>query len=78
MDENVGKIYCLDRGNGQRDLGVAITQGFSQVGYQQGQDKCEILRAIEIGNQGIKDLLNTHWKDEQAREIQDLRMRMLC
>lgn len=60
MDENVGKIYCLDRGNddalaaaickqtgelrnGQRDLGVAITQGFSQVGYQQGQDKCEIL-----------------------------------
>ena len=94
MDENVGKIYCLDRGNddalaaailangnsgilqavsncccetqkelirmqgnidlaickqtgelrnGQRDLGVAITQGFSQVGYQQGQDKCYIL-----------------------------------
>lgn len=59
--------------NGQRDLGTAVTQGFSQVGYQQGQDKCEILRAIEAGNQGIKDLLNNHWKDEQAREIQDLK-----
>ncbi len=59
--------------NGQRDLGQAMSQGFSQVGYQQGQDKCDILRAIEIGNQGIKDLLNTHWKDEQAREIQDLK-----
>lgn len=43
------------------------------MAIKQGQDKCEILRAIEIGNQGIKDLLNTHWKDEQAREIQDLK-----
>lgn len=76
MQGNLNLQICQQTGelrNGQRDLGVAITQGFSQVGYQQGQDKCEILRAIEIGNQGIKDLLNTHWKDEQAREIQDLK-----
>lgn len=76
MQGNIDLAICKQTGelrNGQRDLGVAITQGFSQVGYQQGQDKCEILRAIEIGNQGIKDLLNTHWKDEQAREIQDLK-----
>ena len=79
MQGNINLQICQQTGelrNGQRDLGVAITQGFSQVGYQQGQDKCEILRAIEVGNQGIKDLLNTHWKDEQAREIQDLKAKV--
>lgn len=79
MQGNINLQICQQTGelrNGQRDLGVAITQGFSQVGYQQGQDKCEILRAIEVGNQGIKDLLNTHWKDEQAREIQDLKAKI--
>lgn len=76
MQGNLNLQICQQTGelrNGQRDLGAAITQGFSQVGYQQGQDKCDILRAIETGNQGIKDLLNSHWKDEQAREIQDLK-----
>lgn len=61
---------------GQRDLGQAITQGFSQSSFQAQQDKCEILRAIEVGNQGVKDLLNSHWKDEQAREIQDLKAKL--
>lgn len=59
--------------NGQRDLGQAITQGFAQVGYQQAQDKCEIIRAGEVNTQRIMDLLNGHWRDEQAREIQDLK-----
>lgn len=59
--------------NGQRDLGQAITQGFAQVGYQQAQDKCDIIRAGEINTQRIMDLLNGHWRDEQAREIQDLK-----
>lgn len=61
---------------GQRDLGQAITQGFSQSSFQSQQDKCEILRAIEVGNQGIKDLLNNHWNDEKAREIQDLKAKL--
>lgn len=76
MQGNLNLQICQQTGelrNGQRDLGAAVTQGFSQIGYQQGQDKCDILRAIEVGNQGIKDLLNSHWKDEQAREIQDLK-----
>lgn len=59
--------------NGQRDLGVAISQGFAQVGYQQAADKCEIIRAGQDNTQRIIDTLNNHWKDEQAREIQDLK-----
>ena len=31
--------------NGQRDLGQAITQGFSQTAFQAQQDKCDIIRA---------------------------------
>lgn len=59
--------------NGQRDLGVAIAQGFAQVGYQQAADKCEIIRAGQDNTQRIIDTMNNHWKDEQAREIQDLK-----
>ena len=62
--------------NGQRDLGVAISQGFAQVGYQQAADKCEIIRAGQDNTQRIIDTLNNHWKDEQAREIQDLKVQL--
>lgn len=58
---------------GQRDLGQAITQGFSQVAFQAQQDKCDIIRAGQDNTQRIIDTLNNHWKDEQAREIQDLK-----
>ena len=48
--------------NGQRDLGFAITQGFSSTAFQAQQDKC--------------DTLNNHWKDEQALKIQDLKFEL--
>lgn len=32
--------------NGQRDLGVAIAQGFSATAFQAQQDKCDIIRAV--------------------------------
>lgn len=76
MQGNINLQICQQTGelrNGQRDLGAAITQGFSQVGFQQSQDKCDIIRAGELNTQRIIDTLNTHWKDEQAREIQDLK-----
>lgn len=59
--------------NGQRDLGQAITQGFSQVAFQAQQDKCDIIRASQDNTQRIVDTLNNHWTNEQAREIQDLK-----
>ena len=62
--------------NGQRDLGVAIAQGFAQVGYQAQVDKCDILRAGQDNTQRIIDTLNNHWKDEQALKIQDLKFEL--
>lgn len=62
--------------NGQRDLSFAITQGFSQIGFQAQQDKCDILRAGQDNTQRIIDTLNNHWKDEQALKIQDLKFEL--
>lgn len=59
--------------DGQRDLGQAITQGFSQTAFQAQQDKCDIIRAGQDNTQRIIDTLNNHWTNEQAREIQDLK-----
>lgn len=62
--------------NGQRDLGFAITQGFSSTAFQAQQDKCDILRAGQDNTQRIIDTLNNHWKDEQALQIQDLKFQL--
>lgn len=60
----------------QRDLGFAITQGFSATAFQAQQDKCDILRAGQDNTQRIIDTLNNHWKDEQALKIQDLKFEL--
>lgn len=59
--------------NGQRDLGVAIAQGFAQSSFQAQQDKCEVIRAGELNTQRIIDTMNGFRSDDQAREIQDLK-----
>lgn len=62
--------------DGQRDLGVAITQGFSQVGFQAQQDKCEIIRAGEVNTQRIIDTMQAHWADEKNIQITDLKNKL--
>lgn len=62
--------------DGQRDLGVAISEGFAKVGYQQAADKCEIIRAGQDNTQRIIDTLNNKWSNDQAREIQDLKAKL--
>lgn len=62
--------------NGQRDLGVAITQGFASTAFQAQQDKCDIIRSGQDNTQRIIDTLNSHWKDEQALQIQDLKFQL--
>lgn len=69
--QNCQQTYELR--NGQRDLGVAIAQGFSQVGYQQATDKREIIQAGNANTQRIIDTMNQFRSDDQAREIQDLK-----
>lgn len=59
--------------NGQRDLGVAIAQGFSQTAYETQRQTCDIINAGNANTQRIIDTLNGHWKDEQALQIQDLK-----
>lgn len=62
--------------NGQRDLGFAITQGFSQTAYETQRQTCDILNAGTANTQRIIDTLNNHWKDEQALQIQDLKFQL--
>lgn len=62
--------------NGQRDLGFAITQGFSSTAFQAQQDKCDLINNQNMNTQRIIDTLNTHWKDEQAQQIQDLKFQL--
>ena len=59
--------------NGQRDLGQALTQGFAATSFETKGQTCEIINNQNQNTQRIIDTLNTHWKDEQAREIQDLK-----
>ena len=76
MQGNLNLQICQQTGelrNGQRDLGQAITQGFAQSSYETQRQTCEIIAAGERNTQRILDTLNSHWRDEQAREIQDLK-----
>lgn len=59
--------------NGQRDLGQAITQGFSASSFETKSQTCDIIKAITEAQQKTNDLLTSHWSNEQAREIQDLK-----
>lgn len=62
--------------NGQRDLGVAIAQGFSQTGYETQKQTCDIIQAGNANTQRIIDTLNNHWNDENQRKIQDLKFEL--
>lgn len=70
---------CRDTGElrgGQRDLGQAITQGFSATAFQAQQDKCDIIRAGADNTQRIIDTLNNHWRDELSQKNQDLKFEL--
>lgn len=62
--------------NGQRDISAIVTQGFSQAGYETQKQTCDILNNANSNTQRIIDTLNSHWKDEQALQIQDLKFQL--
>ena len=62
--------------NGQRDISAIVTQGFSQAGYETQKQTCDILNNANANTQRIIDTLNSHWKDEQALQIQDLKFQL--
>lgn len=55
---------------------TGLERGFSATAFQAQQDKCDIIRSSENNTQRIIDTLNTHWKDEQANMIQDLKFQL--
>ena len=55
---------------------TGLERGFSATAFQAQQDKCDIIRSSENNTQRIIDTLNTHWKDEQANQIQDLKFQL--
>ena len=61
---------------GQDFINRSIERGFAAQGFQAQQDKCDIIQAGNANTQRIIDTLNSHWKDEQAREIQDLKFQL--
>lgn len=70
---------CKDTGelrNGQRDLGFAITQGFSSTAYETQRQTCDILNNANANTQKIIDTLNNHWSDEKSLQIQDLKFQL--
>lgn len=76
---NLNLQICQQTGvlrDGQRDLGQAITQGFSQTAFQAQQDKCDIIRAGQDNTQRIVDTLNNHWSSEKDLKIQDLKFEL--
>lgn len=62
--------------NGQRDLGQAITQGFSQTAFQAQQDKCDIIRASHDNTQRIIDVINANRNADKDIQLQDMKTRL--
>lgn len=62
--------------NGQRDLGVAISQGFASTSYETQRQTCDIINNANSNTQRIIDTLNSHWSDEKSLQIQDLKFQL--
>ena len=54
----------------------SVERGFSSVGYQMSQDKCDVIRAGQDNTQRIIDALNNHWYADIDRKYQDARLEL--
>lgn len=54
----------------------SIERGFSAIGYQSAQDKCDIIRANQDNTQRIIDTLNTHWSSDLQQRYNDARLEL--
>lgn len=53
-----------------------VERGFSALGYQNAQDKCDIIRASQDNTQRIIDTLNNHWSDDLRQKYNDARLEL--
>ena len=54
----------------------SVERGFSAIGYQMQQDKCDIIRANQDNTQRIVDVLNTHWQQDLQQKYNDARLEL--
>lgn len=54
----------------------SIERGFSSLGFQNAQDKCEIIRANQDNTQRIIDVMNCHWNQDLQQRYNDARLEL--
>lgn len=54
----------------------SVERGFSAIGYQNAQDKCDIIRAGSDNTQRIIDTLNAHWREDLQQRYNDARLEL--
>jgi len=54
----------------------SVERGFSAIGYQMSQDKCDIIRANQDNTQRIVDVLNNHWQSDLQQKYNDARLEL--
>lgn len=54
----------------------SVERGFSALGYQMSQDKCDIIRASQDNTQRIVDVLNNHWQSDLQQRYNDARLEL--
>lgn len=54
----------------------SIERGFSAIGFQLQQDKCDIIRSNQDNTQRIVDVLNNHWQQDLQQKYNDARLEL--
>lgn len=54
----------------------SVERGFSALGYQMQQDKCDIIRSNQDNTQRIVDVLNNHWQQDLQQKYNDARLEL--
>ena len=54
----------------------SIERGFSALGFQLQQDKCDIIRSNQDNTQRIVDVLNNHWHQDLQQKYNDARLEL--
>lgn len=65
-----------DLQQGLNFVNSSVERGFSALGFQNAQDKCDIIRASQDNTQRIVDTLNQHWYADIERRYQDARLEL--
>ena len=54
----------------------SIERGFSALGFQLQQDKCDIIRSNQDNSQRVIDVLNNHWQQDLQQRYNDARLEL--